>query len=62
MTAASTPDDIWMYADDMGWLWTSRTQFPYFFRKSDGAWLWYNGATNPRWFMNFATGQWESWP
>ncbi len=62
VTAASTPDDIWMYADGLGWLWTSRTQFPNLFRKSDEAWLWYNGSTNPRWFMNFSTGQWERWP
>ena len=62
VTATSTPDDIWMYADGLGWLWTSRTQFPNLFRKSDEAWLWYNGSTNPRWFMNFSTGQWERWP
>ena len=54
--------DIWFYTQDMGWLWTSRTQYPYLFRVNDGAWLWYNGATNPRWFRNMTAGTWESRP
>ena len=58
----STPDSIWLFAQDMGWLWTRRTVYPFLFRSSDGAWLWYNGSTNPRWFRNMSTGTWESRP
>jgi len=58
---SSTPESIFFYAQDMGWLWTSSTTYPYLYRFCDGAWLWYNGATNPRWFLNMSTVQWESW-
>ena len=58
----STPGDVWLYADDMGWLYTGNGLYPFLYRASDGAWIWYNGSTNPRWFMNFTSGQWESRP
>ena len=58
----STPQSIWLYSQDMGWLWTSSSQYPFVYRANDGAWLWYNGSSNPRWFMNMTAGQWESWP
>ena len=54
--------DIWFYTQDMGWLWTSRTKYPFLYRSSDGAWLWYNGSTNPRWFRNMTAGTWEHRP
>ena len=58
----STPADIWFFANDMGWLWTSSTSYPFIYRSSASAWLWYNGSSDPRWFVNMGTGQWESWP
>ena len=58
----STPQNIWFYTQDMGWLYTSSTLYPYLYRSSPASWLWYNGATNPRWFRNMTTGQWESRP
>ena len=57
--ASSTAENIWFFANDMGWLYTGNTRYPFLYRNSDGAWLWYNGATNPRWFMNFQSSQWE---
>jgi YD repeat-containing protein len=60
--ANALPEDVWLYAQDMGWLWTGNAVYPFFFRSTDGVWLWYNGATNPRWFVNMATGTWEAWP
>ena len=59
---ASTPTSIWLYTQDMGWLWTGRSTYPFLFRQSDGAWIWYNGSVAPRWFMNMQTGEWEFWP
>ena len=58
----STPQNIWFYTQDMGWLYTSSTLYPYLYRSSPASWLWYNGATNPRWFNNMTAGQWESRP
>ena len=60
MAATATMEDIWMFTADMGWLWTAASQYPFLFRNDDGAWLWYNGQTNPRWFYNFTTETWES--
>jgi hypothetical protein len=60
--ANATPQSIWLYSQDMDWLWTGNTTYPYLFRGSDGAWLWFNGSSNPRWFLNMATEQWESRP
>ena len=58
----ATPENAWMFALDMGWLYTGNALYPFLYRSGDSAWLWYNGATNPRWFINFSTGQWEYWP
>ncbi len=58
----STPVDVWLYAMDMGWLYTGNALYPFLYRASPASWLWYNGATNPRWFMNLTTSQWESRP
>lgn len=56
----NTPDDIWLYTLDMGWLWTSNIVYPGLFRLSDKTWIFYvKGTANPRWFYNFGTGQWE---
>jgi len=62
VAASSRPDDVWLYADDLGWLRTANGTYPYLYRARDGAWLWYNGSTNPRWFRNMTAGTWESWP
>jgi hypothetical protein len=59
---SSGPTDTWLFAMDMGWLYTGQTLYPFLYRADDGAWLWFNGATDPRWFMNFFSGQWEGWP
>jgi len=58
----STPQHIWFYSQDMGWLYTGSTQYPFLYRANDRAWLWHNGSRNPRWFRNMTTGRWERWP
>ena len=62
MPRNGVPGDIWMYANDMGWLWTGQSVYPFIYRANPAAWLWYNGTTNPRWFRNMAESTWESWP
>ena len=59
---SSTPQNIWMFAGDQGWLWTSSTQYPFLYRLDPASWLWYNGSSNPRWLMNMTAGRWETWP
>ncbi len=40
--------------------WTSPTVYPYVYRFSDGAWLYYlRNSNNPRWFYNYTTEAWE---
>lgn len=40
--------------------WTGNGTYPYLYRFSDNAWLWYlKDSANPRWFRNLKTGQWE---
>jgi hypothetical protein len=62
VSPSATPESIWLYAQDMGWLYTSNTIYPFLFSNSARAWLWYNEATDPRWFLNMTTGLWESRP
>jgi hypothetical protein len=57
----STPAGTWLYALDMGWLWTAQTIQPHWYRAADAAWLFYNGDDEPRWFYNLTVGVWEAW-
>ena len=59
---SSTPTSIFFWDNSgLGWFWTSSTTYPYLYRFSDGAWLWYQtGTSSPRWFYDLTTGQWES--
>ncbi|MGC9197209.1 MAG: hypothetical protein ACP5IL_17445 [Syntrophobacteraceae bacterium] len=56
--------NIWFYDPAMkggSFWWTSATVFPYVYRASDGAWLYYEvGSSNPRYFYNYSTKSWES--
>lgn len=57
----STPESVWFWTMDLGWLWTSATVYPSFYRSSNTSWIWYLvGTSNPRWFYNFTAGDWES--
>ncbi len=60
---ATADSNIWFYDPQMkggSFWWTSATLFPYVYRASDGAWLYYEvGSSNPRWFFNFNTLKWE---
>lgn len=61
MSPSSRPSGMYMYDRNQGWLFTRRALYPYLLRFSDQTWLWYSKNTsNPRWFRNLRTGQWES--
>lgn len=60
-SVSASTDDIWFFTQDMGWLWTRQSVYPYMYRSGDGAWLWYlKGSDNPRWFLNLDTMLWET--
>jgi uncharacterized protein YfaP (DUF2135 family) len=61
VSANSTPNQIYMYTPSTGWLFTRKGLYPYLYRFSDSAWLWYQRtSSNPRWFFNLKTSQWQS--
>ena len=52
---------IWFFAPGMGWLWSADSVFPSLYRVDSESWIFYQAATsNPRWFFDFGSGQWES--
>ena len=57
----TSADSIWFWDPGMNtFWWTSQTVYPYVYRASDNAWLFYEeGTSNPRWFYNYKTAQWE---
>ncbi len=58
--ANSTPDRMFMYTMDMGWLFTHEALYPYLYRFRDLCWLWYlPDSQNPRWFYNLTQEVWE---
>jgi hypothetical protein len=60
---ATSAGNIWFYDPLMkggSFWWTSATTYPYVYRASDRAWLYYEaGSSNPRWFYNYSTNKWE---
>jgi len=59
--SGSSTASIWFWTSDMGWLWTSDSVYPYFWRSSDSRWIWYMvGSDNPRWFVRMNDGIWEA--
>lgn len=59
---SSTPNGIWFWTGDQGWLWTTSTWYPYIYRWDDGIWYWYApGSDNPRSVLNTETLVWETW-
>ena len=60
--SGSSMKNIWFYDIAMKtFWWTSQTLYPYIYRSSDNAWLYYEpGTSNPRRFYNYSTKSWES--
>jgi hypothetical protein len=50
----------WFYTSDMGWTYSDKDMFPWFYIKNSNQWLYYQvGTVAPRWFWNANTGLWE---
>jgi uncharacterized repeat protein (TIGR03803 family) len=56
----SSTSSIWFWDPVMGtFWWTSQARYPYIYRASDGAWLFYKvGTSRPRWFYNLKKEKW----
>ncbi|MFC1452656.1 hypothetical protein ACFLSJ_04845 [Verrucomicrobiota bacterium] len=63
-TFGSTTSDLVFWQLLMGDLWwTSDSAYPFAYRFSDAAWLWYvRDSASPCWFYNLTAGTWESHP
>ena len=57
---AQSFDDIWVFAQGLGWVWFGETQFPLMFRASSADWLiYFKGWSASRRFYNLTTEAWE---
>lgn len=54
-----TEANLWLWDFDMGWLWTSKTYYPYVYSVGDSAWLYYFRQTRfPKWYFHFGYNFW----
>ena len=59
--AATDTSSIWFYTQDMGWLWTSKTIYPYMYSNTEANWIFYRkDSSNPRWFYHYNSNMWTS--
>ena len=59
----SAPDlsSIWLYDQELGWVWTTQTDYPFLYQHSSQGWLYYLSSTsNPRTFYDFNKLEWLS--
>lgn len=62
-SASESDGSIWFWSQSLGWTWTRADVYPYLYRQSDGAWLYYAvDSQSPRWFYNLRTTSWEAHP
>lgn len=59
-----SPDNIVMWIHQkQNWVYSRTAWFPFLYRFSDNAWLWYYlGTSQPQWYFNYLTGEVESAP
>jgi hypothetical protein len=60
-TFGADPTSIWLWTQDMGFVWTGSGVYPWLWRNQDSTWLYYvKGSQPPRQFFNWNKQQWES--
>lgn len=52
-------ETFWMFLPDLGWCYVGFDFFPYLYRRSDAAFLYFYRNVTPRTFYNFSTGLFE---
>ena len=57
-TNATPYTPSWFYVPSQGWLWTTRTSYPYFYDSASKAWMYFqSGNEKPR-FYHYGTKEW----
>ena len=52
----------WVYDNDRGWLFTDADHYPMIYTHNDDTWHYFElGSSDPRYFFNFKSQQWEAW-
>jgi hypothetical protein len=55
------PSGVWLWDPQLDWWFTQADLYPYAFLQGSGTWIYfYPGATSPRWYFDFASGEWKS--
>ena len=57
--ADTTPySEGWFYLPNRGWLWTTRTTYPYFFDNTSKAWMYFQSGNEKPKFYHYGTKEW----
>ena len=51
----------WVYDNDRGWIFTDAEHYPMVYTHKDNTWHYFELGSNPRYFFNFTSQQWEAW-
>jgi cell division protein FtsB len=51
----------WVYDNDRGWIFTNADHYPLVYTHKTDTWHYFELGSNPRYFFNFKSQQWESW-
>ena len=51
----------WVYDNDRGWIFTDADHYPLVYTHKTDTWHYFELGSNPRYFFNFKSQQWESW-
>lgn len=60
--SAGSAAGVYLYSENLGWLWTASDTFPYLYHVESGSWLAYSATSDStRWLYDFTLEQWVSW-
>jgi cell division protein FtsB len=51
----------WVYDNDRGWIFTDADHYPMVYTHKTDTWHYFELGSNPRFFFNFTSQQWEAW-
>ena len=50
---------VWLWKENVGWLWTDSDKFPYLYSETKGSWMYYYGTVRQkRLFFDYGNGEW----
>lgn len=56
-----TTESVWLWTEDLGWMWTAGTIYSFLYRLESRGWLFYlRDSADPRWFLDLNTRSWLS--